>query len=53
MFRRNCKNKKLIAGICIGSGIAIILLLYLPVIVWLYIMAVILVIAGIKILFER
>ncbi len=52
--RRNCYNRnKVLAGICIGAGIGIFLILYLPLIVWLYIIAAALVIAGIKILFDN
>ena len=58
MFRRykgnrKCKRNTIVfAGICIGMGIGIFLILYLPLIVWLYIVAIVLVIAGVKTLFE-
>ena len=57
MFRRCRKNRpingKIWAGILIGLGLGIFLILYLPLIVWLYIMAILLVALGIKILLER
>ena len=59
MFRRykgnrNCKRNTIVfAGISIGMGIGIFLILYLPLIVWLYIVAIVLIIAGVKTLFEK
>ena len=58
MFRRyrgnrNCKRNTIVfAGISIGMGIGIFLILYLPLIVWLYIVAIVLIVMGIKTLFE-
>ena len=53
MFRRRNNRGKTFAGICIGCGIGIFLILYLPLIAWLYIIAIALVIIGIKMLFVR
>ena len=52
MFRRGKRNCKVFAGICIGCGIGIFLILYLPLIAWLYIISVALVVLGIKLLFD-
>ena len=48
-----CKFKKLIAGILIGFGIGILLVLFLPPIAWICIMGIGTVIGGIKFLFGK
>ena len=45
-----CKFKKLIAGILIGLGVGIILILFLPPVAWFCIIGIAMTIAGIKIL---
>ena len=50
MFRRGKRNGKVFAGI--GCGIGIFLILYLPLIAWLYIISAALVVLGIKLLFD-
>ncbi len=49
MFR---KMRKLIAGILIGSGISILLILFLPADAWLIIIGIGLIICGINFLFK-
>ena len=46
------KMKKLIAGIFIGLGIGILLILFLPSNVWLILIGIGLIIAGINFLFK-
>ena len=48
-----CKFKKIIAGILIGFGIGILLVLFLPPIVWICIIGIATVIGGIKFLFDK
>ena len=43
-----CKFKKIIAGILIGFGIGILMVLFLPLTGWLILVAVGLIIAGVK-----
>lgn len=50
MHRR--KFRKLISGILIGFGIGILLVLFLPLEAWLTIIGIVLVVAGIKYLFD-
>lgn len=45
-----CKFKKIIAGILIGFGIGILLILFLPSIAWLCIIGIAMLIGGIKFL---
>ena len=47
-----CKFRKLIAGILIGFGVGILLILFLPSIAWFCIIAIAMVVGGIKFLFE-
>lgn len=49
MFRR---MKKLVAGFLIGTGIGILLILFLPVNAWLVLIGIGLIIAGINYLFK-
>ena len=49
MFR---KMKKLISGILIGSGVGILLILFLPINAWFILIGIGLIIAGIKYLFK-
>ncbi len=46
------KMKKLIAGILIGFGIGILLILFLPSQIWLILIGIGLIIAGINFLFK-
>lgn len=48
-----CKFKKVIAGICIGFGIGMLFILFLPPAAWLTLIAVALVISGLKTLFKK
>ena len=48
-----CKFKKIIAGILIGFGIGILLVLFLPPIAWICIMGIGTVIGGIKFLLGK
>lgn len=43
-----CKFKKIISGILIGFGIGILMVLFLPLTGWLFLIAVGLIIAGVK-----
>ena len=47
------KLKKFIAGCIIGTGIGILLILYMPIETWLTIIAIGLIICGIKKFFEK
>lgn len=51
MFFRKCK--KIIAGAILGAGIGILLFLILPPRVWLFIIAIALIIVGIKKIFKN
>ena len=46
-----CKFRKIIAGILMGFGIGILLILFLPSVVWLCIIGIGMLVAGIKFLF--
>ena len=46
------KMKKLIAGILIGVGVGILLILFLPTNAWFFIIGIGLIICGIKYLFK-
>ena len=46
-----CKFRKVIAGILIGFGIGILLILFLPSIAWLCIIGIAMLVGGIKFLF--
>lgn len=48
-----CKFKKIIAGICIGFGIGMLLVLFLPPVAWLTLIAIVLVVSGIKTLLKK
>ena len=48
-----CKFKKIIAGILIGFGIGILLVLFLPPIAWICIMGIGMVVGGIKFLIGK
>ena len=46
-----CKFKKIIAGILIGFGIGVLLILFLPSVAWICIIGLAMLFAGIKFLF--
>lgn len=48
-----CKFKRILAGICIGFGIGMLLVLFLPPIAWLTLIAIVLVVSGIKTLLKK
>lgn len=48
-----CKFRKIIAGILIGFGVGILLVLFLPPIAWICMMAIGTVIGGIKFLLGK
>lgn len=48
-----CKFKKIIAGILMGFGVGILLVLFLPPIAWICIMGIGMVICGIKFLIGK
>ena len=48
-----CKFRKLIAGILIGFGIGILLVLFLPPIAWIFIIGLGMLIMGIKLLLGK
>ena len=48
-----CKFKKIISWICIGFGIGVLLVLFLPPIAWICIMGIGTVIGGVKFLLGK
>lgn len=48
-----CKFKKIIAGICIGFGVGMLLVLFLPPEAWLTLISIALIICGIKTIFKK
>lgn len=46
------KFRKLVSGILIGFGIGILLVLFLPLEAWLTVIGIVLIVAGIKYLFD-
>lgn len=48
-----CKFRKILAGACIGFGIGILLVLFLPPVAWLTIFALALVVSGIKTILKK
>ena len=51
-MKRFRKMKKLIAGILIGLGVGILLILFLPSNIWLILIGIGLIVAGINFLFK-
>lgn len=48
-----CKFRKIIAGVLIGLGIGIILVLFLPPVAWICIMGVAMLVGGVKFLLGK
>ncbi len=52
-FRKSCKWKRILAGLVLGIGLGMLLILILPPIAWLCIISIALIITGIKKILER
>ncbi len=52
-FKKSCKWKRILAGLFLGIGLGMLLILILPPIAWLCIISIALIITGIKKILER